>query len=141
MKLIHIGILLLVTSSAFCQDMKEYLRLVSKADSLCKEKKYSEAIITYYQAFKAINDQGKVKDRYSAACCWALLGNADSAFSQLTRIVTKGKYSAYFQITQDENLKALHKDSRWGPLLKKIEENVYIKSAELNATIQPSQSN
>lgn len=141
MRFIYISFFVLVNSSTFSQDMKEYLRLTFRADSLYKEKKYKDAVIIYYQAFQTINDQGKVKDRYSAAICWALLKNADSAFSQLTRIVVKGKYSAYFQITQDENLKTLHQDPRWEPLLKKVEENVYIKSAELNATIQPLQPN
>lgn len=141
MKVLFTAIFLSIAFFVNAQDMKVYLALTSRADSLYKQKRYNEAVIIYYQAFKTINDQGKVKDRYSAACCWALLNNADSAFSQLTRIATKGKYAAYYQITQDENLKTLHKDPRWGPLLKKVEENVYIKSAELNSTIQPSQSN
>ena len=62
-------------------------------------------------------------DRYNAACSWALAGNSDSAFFNLNRVATAGKYANYRHLTTDADLNSLHSDKRWQPLLTIVQQN------------------
>ncbi len=121
-------IFIIIANLAFGQTLipKAYLDFVKKADSLYKAKDYKNAAFTYSSAFKA-NDwkPAPVSNRYNAACSWALANYPDSAFYQLNRIVTKGNYINYEQITTDADLNSLHNDKRWQPLLELIQQNKY----------------
>jgi len=94
-----------------------YTETVNKADSFFKSKEYITAASMYSNAFKANAGRGKIKDRYNAACCWALIGNPDSAFFQLYRIAIQGKYTNYEEFLKEPAFSSLHKDKRWEPLI------------------------
>ena len=97
-----------------------YSKLISKADSLYYAKEYLKSAQTFNYAFLMNNDMGLVKDRYNAACSWALSNYADSAFSQLFRIVDKGNFKDDVNLLGDPDLKSLQTDSRWKLLLQKV---------------------
>lgn len=111
---------------------QEYDNFVKRADSLYRVKDYKNAAPTYSKAFKSIGWIGTQKDRYNAACSWALAGVADSAFFQLDRIAGKAKFMDYGHITTDQDLQSLHKDKRWKPLLEIIKQNKDKAEANLN---------
>ncbi|MCE3279972.1 MAG: hypothetical protein K0S44_2163 [Bacteroidetes bacterium] len=101
----------------------EYTNLVKRADSLFQLKDYKNSALTYSSAFKTLGWKGQETDRYNAARAWALINNADSAFFNLQRIADKLYYAQYEQISNDEDLKSLHSDKRWQPLLGQIRHN------------------
>ena len=109
-----------------------YYPLVRQADSLYKAKAYPQSATTYTQAFKANNWLGMADDRYNAACSWALAGNADSSFAQLSRVVTRGNYTNYSHITTDTDLTSLHADKRWQPVLDQVRRNKDKAEVNLN---------
>ncbi|MCW3081497.1 DUF6624 domain-containing protein [Segetibacter sp.] len=110
----------------------EYGKFAKKADSLYQLKDYKNAATTFSQAFKSIGWKGSQKDRYNAACSWALAGVADSAFFQLDNIVQKQHYTDYAHITSEPNLNSLHQDKRWKPLVGRIKQNKYRAEVNLN---------
>ena len=114
--------LLLIFNVAFAQTTapNEYFVLVKKGDSLYSIKDYKNAAFTYSSAFKTFGWTGYVGDRYNAACCWAKIGEIDSAFFNLVRIVTKANYSDYWTLKLDYNLICLHDDTRWSKLLQMV---------------------
>jgi hypothetical protein len=69
-----------------------YFDITAMADSLYHKYEYGRAANLYTTAFRKNNDQGQVKHRYNAACCFAKLNLADSAFVHLYRIAAKGNY-------------------------------------------------
>lgn len=107
--------------------IKEYKRLSSKADSLYSAKDYKNSGLTYSSAFQFA---GTGNDHYNAACSWALANYADSAFSQLNLI--SDFYKNYNHITTDSDLKSIHNDIRWKPLIDKIKQNLDKAEALLN---------
>ena len=94
-----------------------YSGIIKIADSLFKGKEYLKAATKYSEAFEKNRNKGMVKDRYSSACCWALLGNSDSAFSQLYRIAVQGKYANHDEVSYETKFSSLHNDKRWEPLI------------------------
>jgi hypothetical protein len=122
------------------QGTPTYLALTAKADSLLEKKKYQDAAHTYLSAFSSNNGMAQVKHRYFLACAYAELGKADSAFIQLERIVSKGNYYNYPQITEETHFKKLYADSRWQPLLARIEARMKEEQEKLNKDI-PQQGN
>ncbi len=111
---------------------QQYDNFVKKADSLYHVNDYKNAALAYSNAFKSIGWIGTQKDRYNAACSWALAGVVDSAFFQLDRIVTKANYIDYGHITSDPDLNSLHEDRRWKSLLAIIKQNKDKAEANLN---------
>jgi hypothetical protein len=109
-----------------------YSLLIKKADSLYKAENYKQSAFTYSDAFKANGWNGTSNDRYNAACSWALANNPDSAFYQLNRIVTTMNYTNYAHIITDTDLKSLHNDERWQPLLEAIKQNKEKAEANFN---------
>lgn len=101
----------------------EYTALVKKADSLFQIKDYKNSALSYSDAFKTLGWKGLETDRYNAARAWAFANNPDSAFFNLQRIADKLYYAEYEQISKDEDLKSLHSDKRWQPLLVQIQHN------------------
>ncbi len=105
------------------QPTKEYVVFIHKADSLYSAKEYLKSSEMFSNAFQVNDDLGSVKNRYNAACSWALSKKNDSAFYQLYRIVAKGNFKDYANLTNDSDLSSLHSDARWEPLLKLVLEN------------------
>ena len=125
--------MILSTSLVFAQGIsKEYFDLISKADSLYKSKDFKNSAYTYSAAFKSNNWKGVARDRYNAACSWALASVPDSAFLQLERIATKSNYTNYAHITTDPDLNSLHNDKRWKLLIETVRQNKEKAEANLN---------
>ena len=130
-KIIFLFSCFIITQFSFGQ-LKEYVTLVKKADSLYKAKEYKKSAFAYSDAFKAMSGKGLTNDRYNAACSWALSNIPDSSFFQLERISKLGDYVNYGHITTDPDLVSLHTDERWKPLLEIIKQNKEKAEANLN---------
>jgi len=110
----------------------KYANLIKKADTYYRLKNYKASAQTFSQAFKSSNWKGFTDDRYNAARSWALAGIADSAFYQLNIIATKGNYTNYEKLSREHELKSLHKDKRWEPLLERVKQNMDEQEAKFN---------
>lgn len=109
-------------TNVYCQS-KEYNQFVQTADSLFIRGDYSQAVKYYNNAFLSNGDIAKVGHRYKAASCYAQLNLIDSAFNQLTRIATKGKFTQVELLTNDINFRNLYSDSRWDKIVQMVEDN------------------
>ncbi len=67
---------------------------------------------------------------YNGACCHARAGDADRAFALLDRAVAAGLKDVG-HVQQDADLESLRADSRWAPMIAKIEGNVNAWEAKL----------
>lgn len=100
-----------------------YVNTIREADSLYHIGLYKDAAWRYSVAFKSLGWKGYMQDRYNAACAWALINNADSAFFNLERIANKQQYEQYAQLSRDKDLLNLHQDARWPALLSLVKSN------------------
>jgi|TARA_B110000902_G_scaffold62062_1_gene73347 hypothetical protein len=114
---------LLLFNTTFGQDREKYSELIREASGLYKAKEYIKSGEKYSDAFIALNNQGKITDRYNAACSWALAKEIDSSFVQLFKIAKNGNYKNIKQITKDKDLKKLHSDRRWKEVILIVTEN------------------
>jgi hypothetical protein len=137
MKSLMIALAFLLSSIlTFGQNTRdEYSYYSSMADSLYKAKDYRNSAFTFSKAFKSLGWKGSQKDRYNAACAWALAGVADSAFYQLDNIVTKQKFMDYAHVTTDPDFNSLHQDKRWQPMLAVIKQNKEKAEANFNKAL------
>lgn len=85
---------------------------------------YLKATELYEKAIAENKGLGKIKDRFKLACCYAKLGNNDSAFVNLFRIVKSSKYYDIRGLETEVLLKSLHKDERWKQVIIIVEENL-----------------
>ncbi len=125
----------LLCKSFFCYAQnasKKYYELVKKADSLYNARDYKKSAFTYSAAFKEAGWKGYSKDRYNAACSWAMANYPDSAFCNLFKIANFLNYIDYGHIANDSDLNLLHEDKRWKSLLKKVKENKDKSEENLN---------
>jgi hypothetical protein len=133
---IFLGIsLLMVVNSAFCQNDREYNKLVDEAYKLYQSKEFLKSGKKYAEAFAASGNKGFVDDRYNAACSWALANETDSAFTELFLIAKKGNYADYDQLIKDDDLKPLYNDSRWEEIKSIIKSNKEKKEANYNKNL------
>ena len=134
MKSMHLVVLLSILSFNFAdgQDREKYSMLIREAWGLYKTKDFLESGLKYSEAFGALGGQGKVNDRYNAACSWALANQSDSAFFQLFEIAEKGDYSNLGHITTDSDLSSLHKDQRWSKVIGIVKSNKEKAEAKLD---------
>jgi hypothetical protein len=119
----------MVFNSAFCQNNREYTRLINEAYKLYQNKEYLKSGRKYAEAFAASGNKGLLEDRYNAACSWALANEPDSAFALLFLIAKKGNYTDYDQLINDDDLKPLYNNSRWEELKSIIKSNKGKKEA------------
>ena len=71
---------------------------------------------------------------YNAACCYALAGDADRAFAELTRAIEAG-YRDRSHMQQDEDLASLHEDPRWSEAVARAKANADAYVATVNAEL------
>ncbi len=109
--------------AAYGQETKDYGALILEADALFENKAYLASGLKYTEAFMLRGDKGEINDRYNAACAFALAQQADSAFKQLMRIATAGKFSNLDHIKNDKDLDGLHADARWEEVIGIISTN------------------
>lgn len=101
---------------------KEYGEWIQKANALYDAHEYQKSGEAFSKAFASQGNKGTVADRYNAACTWALAGNKDSAFSQLSRIAN-ARYSSYNHLVIDPDLDGLHTDARWPEVAMRVKRN------------------
>ncbi len=90
-----------------------YYQLAKKADSLYQAKAYRQATEAYTQAFRANRWMGFMPEMFGAARAWARVGNADSAFRKIDRLMTYGTYADKQKVPNEPAFAALRKDKRW----------------------------
>ena len=113
----------ITTSFAQNEARQQYMQFIKKADDFYEAKDYKNSALSYSEAFKVGNGVSRILDHYNAACSWALANMTDSAFVQLDMIVSVNKFEDYDQVADDQDLKSLHADARWIPLLEAIKGN------------------
>jgi hypothetical protein len=127
-----ISLFCLNAASAQNLTLPAYGKLVAKGDSLYEAKDYKNSAFTYSAAFKANGWRAIPVHRYNASCSWALAGYPDSAFSNLYNIAQKAGYDQYDHVLVDADLKTLHSDKRWAPLVAILKSNKEKEEAKFN---------
>lgn len=122
----------LVFNFTYGQDQEKYSNLIKDAWNLYQSKDFLKSGQKYSEAFVTLDGNGKVNDRYNAACSWALANKADSAFVQLFKIAEKDNFTNLGHITTDPDLNSLHKDERWNKLIAIVKSNKEKAEANLN---------
>jgi hypothetical protein len=122
----------LITSIAFAQRptgkvYEDYLKYIHEGDSLCNEKNYLEAA-RRYTACAALIYKGKPihtpGSYYNATCCWALVGEIDSAFYHLNGLIKNFKHHRLNKnVEEDTTMNAMHSDPRWEVAINEIKKN------------------
>lgn len=128
--------LLLFTTFAFGQqenknvDWSEYFNKIEIANSHYHNQEYLKSANAYSEAFDFINQGFSVGHRYQAACAWAMAGQKDSAFSNLTREVKTGLYD-YKKMKNEKALSSLHGEKQWRELRKEVKKNQKVENKKL----------
>jgi SagB-type dehydrogenase family enzyme len=91
--------------------------MLQRAQALLAEGKHRDAALECEKAFRA--GAGSRLDYYGAACAWALAGDADAAFRNLGLAADAGWMDAKV-LGEDDDLKSLRPDARWGGLVARI---------------------
>jgi hypothetical protein len=105
------------------ENNSSYYKIANKAQSLYNEKNYLESAKCYSQLINRFKPSAQSDDYYNGACSWSLANLPDSAFLYLNRVVNEKKYANVDHIVSDEDLKALHNDKRWKPLIEQVKSN------------------
>lgn len=124
---------LIFTECLFAQNNNlKFDSLIRKADSLYLVKDYKNSALAFSDAFNVSNSKITMSHRYSAACSYALADKADSAFANLNYIAKFMNYTRYSHIKSDPDLKSLHTDCRWNPLIELVKTNKQREYAKLD---------
>ncbi|HJW43615.1 MAG TPA: S41 family peptidase [Geothrix sp.] len=91
--------------------------LIAEANRDYAAKRYAQAAAAYLRVFDL--DPAEPSFAYNAACCQALLGQADAAFQSLERAVAAGFANAD-GAARDTDLAPLRADARWDGLLARM---------------------
>ncbi|MBB6271915.1 pimeloyl-ACP methyl ester carboxylesterase [Pedobacter cryoconitis] len=95
---------------------KTYLDHNQRAIRYKDQKQYLQSGLSYDSLFKAHQGNGVTRDKYIAACSWALANNSDKAFYYLTQYINETQTFLLDFLYEDQDLKSLHQDRRWEPL-------------------------
>ena len=102
---------------------KKKTLLLKEADAFYDAKEYLKSANKYEEAFKLM-DVVTSRDRYNAACSFALAEDIESAFNQLYIIANEPyKYKSYSWILKDTDLNILHSDPRWEEVIAIVKLN------------------
>lgn len=104
----------------------------ARALGLYEKKEYLRSALSYDSLFAMNKGQGMRSDKYNAACSWALAGNKEKAFFYLDEAIRKDKWSNLSHILSDTDLKELHADSRWQPLMDDVAKNKADEESKFN---------
>jgi hypothetical protein len=129
---------ILMSNFAFGQkDMTKYKAFIKKADSLYSAKDYKNSAIEYQNAFDSNEGKAYPRDRYNAACTFALAGDSEKAFFHLIYSAEhpRIKYKNYNHITTDSDLNSLHKDDQWNKLIELVKANKDEAEKDLDKTL------
>ena len=132
-RVLLIGILALYCGLFYAQsNPSEYKLWVGKGDSLYAAGNFIESAAAYRQGFVALGGKAYPKDRYNAACSYALAGLSDSSFKHLTSLYNKTVYLRTDFLSTDKDLISLHSDKRWKQLLKDLKKREKANSKDHN---------
>jgi hypothetical protein len=87
-----------------------------EASATYDAKKYDRCAALYVEIARTLHS---ADDAYSAACCFALAGQVDQSFAQLSSAVELG-FSDAANLSKDSDLVALRTDARWQPLVTRV---------------------
>ena len=90
----------------------EYNTFIRQADSLYMAGNYTDANISFANAFKC-KEFIQENHLYNGACVAALAGDADNAFGRLNMRMKRNKDWYVDDPMRDNDLTALHTDARW----------------------------
>lgn len=126
-KLLLLAIIgLLSTNFVFSQsDLTKYDVCITKADSLYNAKEYQASAVEFQNAFDSNDGKAYSRDRYNAACTFALAGDSDKAFYHMFYLAENPKilYTNYNHVIADSDLNSLHEDERWQKVVGLIKAN------------------
>lgn len=131
----HILLLIAAFFSAgytFAQNSSSYQAEIYEANSLLKEKNYSEAILHFKKASALNNGKYEGLDSYNLSCCFAMTKQVDSAFYYLNNLANEQHLSAITMVINDTDLTFLHTDKRWVEFTESVRNNLEIKQANYN---------
>jgi hypothetical protein len=121
---VFVVVLLLATALPLqAHDPARYSTLVNEARGLYEGKQYHEAARRYEEAFTVANGAARMVDRFNAACSWSLAGAADQAFRHLELLAANDLFTRLDWITNDADLRPLHGDPRWAPVVAAVRAN------------------
>ena len=92
---------------------------VKEVDKMYYEGRYGDAASAYELVFEKFPNKVDDGNEYDLACIFALMGDSDSAFEYLNKL-DKGYRDWPEKMNRDTDLKSLHKDKRWVPLLESL---------------------
>ena len=98
---------------------QEYNAFIRQADSLYMAGNYSDANISFANAFKC-KEFIQENHLYNGACVAALAGDADNAFARLNMRMKRNKDWYVDDPMRDNDLTALHADTRWEKYVAKM---------------------
>ncbi|MFM9984678.1 MAG: DUF6624 domain-containing protein [Flavobacteriales bacterium] len=122
MKSFFLIVIIACYSATFCAQSNpaDYSTWVGKGDSLYAAGNFIESASAYRQGFVALGGKAYPKDRYNAACSYALAGLPDSSFKHLRSLYNKTVYLRTDFLSTDKDLISLHSDKRWKDLVKDL---------------------
>lgn len=125
-----------ITVCSYCQSQfkpdAKYSQHASRAMGFYQNKQYLISGLSYDSLFNMYNGNGSGSDKYNAACSWALAGDKDKSFLYLEKVVTEDKWNRLSHILIDQDLKSLHTDLRWGPLIDRVRSNKEMAERNFN---------
>ena len=135
MRLASLTYLLVCLVATFLQ-AQSFNTLRWKADSCYNAKQFAPAASLYVRAGETAEFPFQRKRvYYDAGCCYSLTGQTEQAFTYLTLAVSKYGYDNLSNIKNDPDLKGLHTDKRWKPLLERIKPNTTYSSDPTKAKL------
>lgn len=126
-------IALLIALKSESQSMPaEYSSWVKKADSLYAAGNFTSSAEAYRTGFGFLGGKAYPKDRYNAACSYALAGIPDSAFKHLTSLYNKTVYLRTDFLLTDKDFNSIHSDKRWKNLIRDLKKREKAESRHHN---------
>ncbi len=115
---------LLLSTAALGQGVdKSYTEMIEEAFSLFQSEDFLTAAETYQAAFDKHAEEAKSLDVYNAACAYSLANESDNSFELLFQLANEFKYSNYWHVGSDLDLKALHDKEEWDELMAIMQDN------------------
>ena len=126
-------LMFLVISLSACsqKNIYTYQQLISQSEIYYSERNYLQSAKTYNEAINEFPKFANHRDRFNAACAWALHGNPEEAFFQLD-FIANHSFQNYDDIISENDLFSLHNDKRWESFLNVIKANIRKTQKNIN---------
>jgi hypothetical protein len=127
-----LGPILSLATAIGAADLMELQELLGRASAAYEEGNHLECGRLYSEA--AAHDAAGSGVSYNGACCFALAGDPDQAFTLLEQAVAKG-WRNLAHLDSDTDLTSLHDDPRWTKILAAAAANRTAYLATVNAEL------